>query len=58
MANPYPIEPKKRYEFLVRRAETYTRRDASKRSLRLWRGRAVDWLKHNAPNSDLADALL
>src|SRR2546427_9010987 len=59
MPTPLPRESKELYNFLVDQAERYIRRrPVSVLSLRLWRNRALDWLKRNAPNSDLADALL
>jgi hypothetical protein len=59
MPKPLPSTPKEQYEFLVTQAEQYLRhRNVGSGSLRLWRNRALDWLKHNAPNSDLSDGLL
>jgi hypothetical protein len=59
MPNPYPKEPKERFDFLVHQAESYLRRSkVAPRSLMQWRNRALDWLKENAPNSGLSDALV
>jgi len=59
MPLPLPPEPKQQYEFLVDQAERYIRRrTVSTTSLRQWRNRALDWLKQNASNSDLSDALI
>jgi predicted nucleotide-binding protein len=55
----FPTDPKEQYEFLVEQAERYIRRrKVAATSLRQWRNRALDWLKNNAPNSDLSDALV
>ena len=59
MPNPYPKEPKEQYQFLVSQAESYLRRKSvAQRSRQQWRNRAVDWLKLNAPNSNLSDTLM
>jgi|ERR1035437_654351 hypothetical protein len=59
MPKPYPKDAKEQYEFLVAQAESYLRRrHVVPRSLQQWRNRALDWLKSNAPNSSLSDALV
>jgi predicted nucleotide-binding protein len=55
----YPDRPKDQYEWLINQAERYIRaRKVSDRSLKLWRNRAVDWLKQNSPKTSLARELL
>ena len=58
MLKPYPTDPKELYEFLVEQAGSFSRQKVTQRSLMQWRNRALDWLKQNAPNSNLSDALV
>lgn len=59
MPKQFPDDPKAQYEFLVEQGDHYVRRrNVAQKSLRQWRNRALDWLKRNAPNSDLSDALV
>ena len=60
MPKPYPTEPKDQFEFLVSQAETSLRSSSgsSERTIRQWRSRALDWLRENTSDSELADALL
>jgi predicted nucleotide-binding protein len=59
MSMAYPDKPKDQYEWLINQAERYIRaRKVSDRSLKLWRNRAVDWLKQNSPKTYLARELL
>src|SRR5437879_5951705 len=55
----YPEDPKDQFEWLLDQAERHIRsRKVSDRSLKLWRNRAVDWLKQNSPKTSLARELL
>ena len=55
----YPTDVKEQFVFLVGQAERYIKQDdVGPRAFRVWRNRALDWLKQNAPNSELADALV
>jgi predicted nucleotide-binding protein len=55
----YPDDPKKQFEFLVHQAERYVKQGrASPIAFKTWRNRALDWLKQNAPSSDLPDTLV
>lgn len=59
MSTRYPEDPKDQFEWLLNQAERYIRaRKVSDRSLKLWRNRAVDWLKQNSPQTSLARELL
>src|ERR1039458_891919 len=55
----YPADAKEQFVFLVGQAERYIKQDnVGPRAFRVWRNRALDWLKQNAPNSGLPDALM
>ncbi len=55
----YPADAKEQFAFLVGQAERYIKQDnVGPRAFRVWRNRALDWLKQNAPNSSLPDALV
>lgn len=55
----YPETPHDQFEWLVNQAERHIRaRQVSERTLRIWRNRAVDWLKQNSPKTYLARELL
>ena len=55
----YPDSPNDQFEWLLNQAERNIRaRQVSDRTLKLWRNRAVDWLKQNSPRTDLARELL
>lgn len=55
----YPEDPKDQFEWLVNQAERHIRaRQVSDRTLKLWRNRAVDWLKQNSSKTFLARELL
>ncbi len=55
----YPEEPKAQFDYLVRHAERYILENrVGGRAFRIWRKRALDWLKQNAPTSQLQDALV
>jgi CAP12/Pycsar effector protein, TIR domain len=55
----YPTDVKEQFAFLVGQAERYIKQDdVGPRAFRVWRNRALDWLKQNAPTSGLPDALV
>lgn len=55
----YPDNPRDQFDWLLNQAERHIRaRQVSDRSLKLWRNRAVDWLKQNSPKTSLARELL
>ena len=55
----YPDNPTDQFEWLLNQAERHIRaRQVSDRTLKLWRNRAVDWLKQNSPKTYLARELL
>jgi hypothetical protein len=55
----YPKDVKEQFAFLVGQAERYIKQDdVGPIAFRVWRNRALDWLKQNAPTSGLPDALL
>src|SRR3954470_22991153 len=58
MPRPLPPDPKEQFDFLVAQGESYIGRQLSDVTYKLWRKRAMDWLKVNAPNSELPDALV
>ncbi len=56
---PQNSKPRAQYDFLVTQADRYARnRRISERTLRSWQNRAIDWLKRNVPDSDLASNLV
>jgi predicted nucleotide-binding protein len=55
----YPDSPQDQFEWLINQAERHIMaRQVSDRTLKLWRKRAVDWLKQNSPKTYLARELL
>ena len=60
MKSAYPSDPKAQFEFLVDQGELYIHRSRppAKRTIRQWQRRALAWLKENAPDQELTDAML
>src|ERR1022692_3965599 len=55
----YPEDAKAQFDYLVGKAEGYVMRGyVGHRAFRIWRNRALAWLKGNAPTSQLQDTLV
>jgi hypothetical protein len=55
----FPSGAKEQFAFLVNQAERYVKQaNVGPVAFRVWRNRALDWLKQNAPTSELPEALV